>query len=180
MSTARFARPNPDEYAPAYARYVDRVPAGDIADVLHGQVGDTLALLRGLPEDRAGFAYAPGKWTVKTVVGHVADVERVMAYRALSIGRGDAAPLPGFEENDWAPMGRFDDRSLDDLLDELVAARDSTVALLRGLPDDAWERRGVASEAPVSVRGLACIIAGHELHHRAVLRERYLLAPLSH
>jgi len=167
------SRPGPDEYAPFYAGYVARVPAGGLVELLARQVVDTRRLLDGLSSTEAEYAYAPGKWTIKEVVGHVADGERVFAYRALRFARGDATELPGFDENRYVPAGRFGDRSLGDLLDELGAVRDATVRLLAGLPAEAWERRGVASGSEVSVRALACVIAGHELHHRSILEERY-------
>ncbi len=172
-------RPAPDEYAPFYGRYIERVPAGGIVGILARQVDDTVALLEGLSDTAAEHRYAPGKWSIKEVVGHVADGERVFAYRALRFGRGDAIALPGFDENEYVPAGRFDDRSLASVLDELVAVRRATVALLDGLPADAWLRRGVASGADVTVRALACMTAGHELHHRALLEERYRVRELA-
>jgi hypothetical protein len=108
------------------------------------------------------------------VVGHVADTERVFAYRILAIGRGDPQVLPGFEQDDYVRAGRFNDRSLADLIDEFRAVRQGTLALLRRLPADAWDRRGTANGFSVTVRGLAFVVAGHELHHAALLRERYL------
>ena len=166
-------RPAPDEYAPFYGRYIDLVPAGDIVEILTRQVDETVALLEGLSDAAAEHRYAPGKWSIKEVVGHVTDGERVFAYRTLRFGRGDAIALPGFDENQYVPAGRFDDRSLRSLLDELVAVRRATVALLGGLPAEAWLRRGEASGADVTVRALAYKTAGHELHHRALLEERY-------
>lgn len=166
-------RPDPDEYAPFYAGYVARVPPGGLVSLLERQVDDTRRLLEGLTDEQAEYAYAPGKWTIKEVVGHVADAERVFAYRALRFGRGDAVELPGFDETRYVRAGAFGHRSLPDLLDELAAARHATVRLLAGLPPEAWVRRGVASGHVVSVRALACIAAGHERHHRAILEERY-------
>lgn len=168
------SRPTPDEYSPFYSRYVERVPSGDIVTVLRDQLAGTLSLFDPLEESDAERPYAEGKWTLKQVLGHLADTERVMAYRALRIARGDATPLPGFEENDYARAAGSNARTIDSLRDELSALRASTVALFGGLPADAWARTGTASEATVSVRALACIIAGHELHHRAVIRTRYL------
>ena len=170
-------RPGADEYAPFYAGYIARVPPGGLASVLEEQRGGLRRMLEGLTDAQAEHAYAPGKWTVKEVVGHVADAERVFAYRALRFARGDDTPLAGFDHNAYVPAGAFGRRSLDALLDELEGVRGATVALFRGLPPDAWLRRGTASGAPVSVRALACMIGGHELHHRAVLEERYLPAP---
>jgi uncharacterized damage-inducible protein DinB len=170
---APLPRPDASEYADHYARYVARVPAGDVLDHLARQIEETRGALRDLPPERAAHRYASGKWSVAEVVGHIADVERVFAYRALRIGRGDETPLPGFDENVYTPAGRFDRRSIADLVDELVAVRAATVALFRGLPAESLSRAGTASGHRVTVRALAFLIAGHELHHRAILRERY-------
>jgi uncharacterized damage-inducible protein DinB len=167
------ARPAPSEYAQHYAGYVARVPEGDVLEQLASQIAETRALLRDLPPSRAVHRYATGKWSVAEVVGHVADAERIFAYRALRFGRGDATPLAAFDENAYTPAGSFDRRTLTDLVDELTAVRHATLALFRGMPVEAFERTGVASGRTVSVRALAFIIAGHELHHAAILRERY-------
>jgi uncharacterized protein (TIGR03083 family) len=172
-------RPATGEYAEFYAKYVERVPEGDIVAILATQLDDTLALLRELTDEQARSAYAPGKWSVKEVVGHIADTERVFAYRMLRIARGDETPLPGFDENEYVPTGNFDDRPLASLLAELVAVRRATVALLAGLPAGAWTRTGTARNAVVTVRGAAWITAGHELHHREILASRYLRASAS-
>lgn len=166
-------RPAPDEYAPSFGPYVDRVPAGDLIELLERQAVEMRRLLEGLTESQATYAYAPGKWTIKEVVGHLSDAERVFAYRALRFARGDATELAGFEEDAYVAAGAFGARPLADLLDEFAAARSATVKLLVGLPPEAWLRRGVANGYATSVRALACIIAGHELHHRAILVERY-------
>ncbi|MGH7443626.1 MAG: DinB family protein, partial [Longimicrobiales bacterium] len=139
----------------------------------------TVEPLRHLDDERARYAYAPGKWTIAEVVGHMGDAERVMSIRALRFARGDETPLPGFDENAYTPAGEFGGRSFASLLDELVAIRRATISLFANLPDAAWTRSGRASDAPVSVRALACIIAGHELHHRALFAERYGVALVS-
>lgn len=164
----------PDAVPEFYSRYVARVPDGDIAGTLATQIDETVALLAGLSEDQAHHRYAPGKWSIKEVLGHVADAERVFAYRMLRFARGDATPLAGFDENAYVPAGRFDDRPLPDLLAELQSVRTATVALLRGLPADALDRRGTANGVAITVRALAWVTAGHELHHRHILAERYL------
>jgi hypothetical protein len=169
-------RPGADEYAPFYGRYVTLVPAGDLVRVLDRQVVRTITLLDGVPREWERHAYAPGKWTVREVVGHLADVERVMAHRVLRIARGDPTELPGFDEDGYVAAAGFDRRGLADLAAELRSVRLATVSLLTGLPPEAWTRRGRANGEPVSVRALACIIAGHELHHRAILEERYGLS----
>jgi uncharacterized damage-inducible protein DinB len=167
-------RPAGSEHASYYARYVALVPDGAIADTLRRQIPETVALVKPLTEGRARHRYAPGKWSVKEVLGHVADSERVFAYRALWFARSEGVALPGFDENSFAANAGFDERPLEDLIAELEAVRAATVALFRSLDDAAWDRSGVANDAPVSVRALAWIIAGHELHHRGILAERYL------
>ena len=174
MSTIMSARPNSSEYAPYYERYVKLVPDGPILEVLRTQIADTLRLLRALPEARGDHRYEPGKWSIKEVVGHVCDSERVFAYRALRFGRNDSVALPSFDQDLYVPAGEFGARTLASLIDELEAVRKATLLLLKGFPADAWSRMGVAAENPVSVRGLAYIIAGHERHHRSILAERYL------
>lgn len=167
-------RPDPSEYAPYYRRYVDAVPDGDLLDTLGTSVDETRALLDEVGEAGAGRRYAEGKWSVREVVGHVADTERVMAYRALRIARGDATPLAPFDENAYAAASGADRRTLADLAAELAHVRAATLDLLRPLDAEALGRSGVASGSPVTVRALAWIIAGHEAHHRRILRERYL------
>jgi hypothetical protein len=166
-------RPAAGEFAPFYGTYVGRLPAGNLAEILAAQRDATRRLLAPLGDARALHRYAPGKWSVKEVIGHLADAERVFAYRALRFARADAAPLAGFDENAWVPAAGFDRRPLEALLDELAAVREATRALIAGLDEAAWLRQGTANANPVSVRALCCIIAGHELHHLAVLRERY-------
>lgn len=170
------ARPQPGEHIPYFSRYIDLVPPGDILAILADQQLRTQALLAPLTPQQARFRYGAGKWSVSEVIGHLADCERVFAYRALRFARGDQTPLSGFDENTYAPAGRFDDRSLGDVAAELAAVRQATIELFRGLPPDASERSGPANGSPVSVRALAYIIAGHELHHVGILRARYGLA----
>jgi hypothetical protein len=129
--------------------------------------------LAAVPADRAGFRYAPGKWSVREVVMHLSDVERIMAYRALRVARGDATPLPGFDENAYAPLSNAEALTISALAEEWSDVRRASLSMFRHLPAEAWTRRGTASGAPVSVRALAWIIAGHELHHLSVLIERY-------
>lgn len=166
-------RPAAGEYNPYYEKYIARVPEGDLIELLARHADETIALLRHQPPDVADYAYAAGKWTVKQVVGHVCDAERIFSYRLLRVGRGDQTPLASFDENVYAPAGRFELRTLESLLEEFAAVRQSTIALVAGLPDEAWSFSGVASENPISARALAYIIAGHELHHRAILLDRY-------
>lgn len=167
-------RPDETEYLSYYGRYISLVPDGDILSVLSRQFDDTLALLKSIPESRAAFRYAPDKWSIKEVVGHMIDTERIFAYRALRFARNDRTPLPGYEQDDYVANGSFDEYPLDDLSAEFESVRRSTLFLFKHLDEEAWMRRGVANDSEASVRALAYIIAGHELHHREVLRSRYL------
>ena len=166
-------RPQPDEVPSHYVGYIERVPESDPVAVLAAQSGRDVDLLRGLSETDALKRYAPGKWSVKEVVGHLADTERIMAYRALRIARGDETPLPSFDENAYVPPAKFDARPLTDLVADLRTVRASTLALFRSLDGDAWRRRGTASGKPVSVRALGYMIPGHERHHVEILKTRY-------
>jgi len=175
MTIATISRPEPSEYVPYYQTYISKVPPkGDLLTVLEDQRRETQHLLAGLADAKALHRYAPGKWSIKEVVGHVTDTERVFGYRALVFGRADESPLPGFDEKSWVPAGRFDARPLKDLAAELDAVRRGTIALFSGLDTDALGRRGTANNNPISVRALGWIIAGHERHHVAIVRERYL------
>jgi len=167
-------RPAPQEYLPYYEKYIARVPDGDLIELLAHQADETLALLRQQPPEMADHAYAEGKWTVKEVIGHLCDAERLFTYRLLRIGRNDQTPLSGFDENAYVPAGEFGDRTMESLLEEFAVVRASTIALVAGLPEAAWSRSGVANNAPVSARAIAYIITGHELHHREILLNRYL------
>ena len=171
----RIAKPGPDEHIPYFSRYISLV--GDDALVaLSAGCAATPRLLSGISEEKAMFRYQPGKWSVKEVLGHIIDSERVFAYRALRFARADATELPGFEENHWVPAGRFDRRAIQDLVVEYSAVRNATLAFFGSLEPEDLLRRGRANDAVVSVRALAHIIAGHELHHVGLLRERYGLA----
>ena len=174
MSAHRRIRPGADEFAPFYAGYVGQVPDGDIIEALIGGGEIAAALLSGLPDDVASKAYAPGKWTLKEVVLHCADAERIFSYRALRFARGDTTPLPGWNEQAYAPLSGAAVRSLESVLDELASVREATVALFSGLPSEAWTRRGSANNHEVSVRALAWITTGHLLHHLGVIQDRYL------
>jgi len=167
------ARPTQSDHASYYARYIDRLPAGDLVTIMRKQIDELDQLLRPLTEQQAGFAYAPGKWTIKEVLGHLIDTERVFAYRALAFSRSDPSPLPGFDQDDWVPFGEFQERSLSDLLDEWIVTRRATIALTFGMPEAGLARRGVASNFEFSVLALLAIPPGHLIHHFDVLAERY-------
>jgi hypothetical protein len=170
--------PEPDESAPYYRRYIDRVPDGDVVGVLAAQLGETLPILRGISEERSLHRYAADKWSIRQLLGHVNDTERIFLYRALWFARGFAAPLPSFDQNDCAGAARADEVSWAGHVEEFRAIREATLAFFRNLPKDAWTRRGVASGNPFSVRALAYIVAGHLAHHVAVLREKYATIPV--
>ena len=167
-------RPDAAEVPAGYAGYVGKVRDGeDLMSLMQSQLDEVAAAIGGFPEARGSYRYAPGKWSVKELVGHLSDVERIFCYRALRFARRDATALPGFDENSYAPAMEADRRALADLLEEWLDVRRATISFLRGLPPDAWTRRGIANGKEVSVRALAYAIAGHVRHHLEVLAERY-------
>lgn len=166
-------KPNPSEYPAYYHRYVDALVDADIADVLKDQTTVLTRLVTSLTEERALFRYADGKWSVKEVIGHLIDCERVFAYRAMCIARGEAQPLPGFDENAYVANASFHERPLDRLLDEFIAVRLATFFLCDSLSSVELLLSGVANDNPVTVRALFWIIAGHTEHHLRILEERY-------
>jgi uncharacterized damage-inducible protein DinB len=166
-------RPQKGDYALYYDNYIALVPSGEFLEILREQHRAMTRLLSPLTDQQAEFRYAPGKWSVKEVLGHVIDAERIFAYRILRIARGDQTPLAGFEQDGYIQTGNFSARALNDLLEEFSSVREATITLVRSLDDDAWLRRGIASQKEISVLALAFVIAGHELHHRIILEERY-------
>ncbi len=171
--TSHASKPQPGEYAPYYERYISLVSDHDILETLEQQRRDTLLLLSCRDEADGNSRYAPGKWSAKEVLGHINDAERVFAYRALRISRNDPTPMEGFEQDDYVRNAPFPAIPLADLIEDFIAVRRATVSLLRNLDETAWQRRGIANKSEVSVRALAWIIAGHELHHRGILEEKY-------
>ncbi|MGE5243777.1 MAG: DinB family protein [Betaproteobacteria bacterium] len=168
-------RPVPGEYADYAQADIDQVKGDDAVAVLEALAGETLAFLRALPEEKlAGCRYAPGKWTLKDVVAHLIDDERIFAYRALCVARGEKHPLAGFDEGLYAESAAGESRPWLDLLAEYSIVRSATLALLRSLPAAAWTQAGTVNGYSATARGLAFHIAGHELHHLRVIRERYL------
>ena len=168
------SRPQAGEYAPFYEGYISLVQGSDIVVALDEQRRQTLLLLSGRTEEDGNFRYAPDKWSLKEVLGHVNDGERVFAYRALRIARNDQTPMEGFEQDDYVRNGPFMRRPLEELIEDYIAVRRATLTLFRNLDDEAWMRRGVANKNEVTVRALAYTIAGHELHHRRILEKKYL------
>ena len=167
-------RPETSEYDPFFATYIDRVPDGDILSTLTTSIEQTEALLRSCPTERERYRYAPDKWSIRELVGHIIDAERLYAYRALHFARADPSPLPGMDPADWARNSNASDRPLPDLADELLQVRAATVGLFTSFDEPISKKTGIAGGRSFSVRSLAWVIAGHEIHHRHVLAERYL------
>src|SRR5436190_22491379 len=173
MQSGTIARPRSDETSAYFHGYIAEVAGEDIPAQLTAQLREMEKLFENVTDRDALARYAPGKWSIKEILGHLSDVERIFGYRLLRIARGDTTPMAGFDENAYVPTGRFDDRPLPMLLAEFRAVRQSTAALIEGLPAEAWERQGLANEQPISARALAYIIVGHVTHHLGVLSERY-------
>jgi len=168
------SRPAPNETGAYYHGYIAHVPDGDILEILSRQLEGTIELLAGVED--GSLRYAPDKWTIRQVLIHMIDTERVFAYRALRFSRGDETPLPGFDQDAFMETTDVSGRSIASLLEEFRAVRASTLSLFRGLAAATWDRAGVASGHPMTTRGAAWVIAGHERHHVAILRDRYLAA----
>lgn len=177
-STVSIGRPGLQEYANYYGTYISLVEGEDILAALEQQRRDMVLLLSCRTDTDGDRRYAADKWSAKEVLGHICDTERIFAYRALRIARGDKTPVEGFEQDDYVRYGRFADQPLSNLIEDYIAVRRGTVSLFRNLDREAWFRTGVANKNEVSVRAVAFIIAGHELHHQAILRQKYFL-PLS-
>jgi len=167
-------RPQPEEYSPYHETYISLVKGNDVLAALDNQRRQMVLLLSGCTEADGDLRYAPEKWSLKEVLGHINDTERIMSYRALRISRGDATPIEGFEQDDYVRNSPFAHRPLADLIEDYIAVRRATISLFRNLDEPAWTRRGVANKNEVTVRALAFIIAGHELHHRRIIEEKYL------
>ena len=172
-ATLMIARPDPGEYAPYYDRYISLIEGSDILGTLDAQRRKMMLLLSGRDEADGDFRYAPDKWNAKEVLGHVCDTERIFAYRALRIARGDRTPMEGFEQDDYVKNGPFARAPLAELVEDYIAVRRATITLFRNLDEEAWSRRGMANKNEVSVRALGYLIAGHEVHHRRILEEKY-------
>jgi uncharacterized damage-inducible protein DinB len=173
MPDLHFDPPTPDQYAPHMAGYVARVGARDPIVLAHGQIARLEAGLAGLSEERALYRYAPGKWSIKEVLGHITDTERVFAYRLLRVVRGDTTPLPGFEQDSYVENGAFDERPLSDLIEDLRTVRVDTLRFIDSVRPDAWERTAFVNGVPTSAKALLFMIAGHLEHHLVLLGEHY-------
>ena len=167
-------RPEKNEYAEYYDRYISLIPEGEIVPILEKQIDDMAAMFAGVPEDKGTFSYAPGKWTTKESLSHVIDAERIFAYRLLRISRGDETPLEGFDQEGYIENSNANARSFADLLEEFALQRRSNLLLIRNLSDAASRRMGTASDNPVSARALAYMLAGHVKHHENIFRNNYL------
>jgi hypothetical protein len=167
------AQPGIDEYADFHKGYMAAVAGETDAITVLGRQQQQIEAFRRLTPERAGFRYAPGKWTVREIIGHLSDGERIVAYRLLRIARGDTTPLAGFDEQAYARVSNADHRTIGDLVDELAVVRASTLALVRSLDEASLDRRGTVNDWTLSVRALAYIVAGHLQHHVNVLRDRY-------
>ena len=174
MATSTIGRPETSELAEYQIAYIGKVPGADILEFLQQQLEATLDLLRGIDEGKGNYRYAAGKWTVKEVVGHIIDSERVFAYRALVFSRSDSATLPGFDQDLWAGHANHSTVPLKELAGEFESVRRSTIGLFRHLDTAAWMRGGTANNNPITVRALAYLIGGHTEHHLEILKSRYL------
>jgi hypothetical protein len=175
-SNFQVGKPHAGEYIPYAERYIALVPEGDILATLDQQRRNLVLLLSGRDETEGDFRYAPDKWTAKQALGHINDTERIFIYRALRIARGDKTPMAGFEQDDYVREAGHDQCALSDLIEDFIAVRRASVSFFRNLQQDAWMRRGIANNHEFTVRALAYMVAGHELHHTKILTEKYFQA----
>ena len=173
MATA-IKRPENTEYPKYYANYIDKVQGDDLFAAMQATHRDTQALISSLSEEKLQHRYAEGKWTIKDIIGHLMDAERIFSYRALRFARNDKTDLPGFDENEYVPASNANDRPIHDLLAEFTVVRASTLSLLKSFSEEMLGQIGTANKNPISVRAIAYVIGGHEMHHLAVIKELYL------
>ena len=176
LKTAAIRRPEASEYNEYYEKYVSLIDGADLLGTLEGQIRETRDLFAGFPEERGSQAYAEGKWTIKEVISHLLDGERIFGYRLLRIARGDETPMEGFEQDGYIENSHANERTFNDLLCEFAELRAANVRLMCSMDETDWERAGIASGYPVSARALAFIMAGHVRHHLNIIQERYLTA----
>lgn len=169
-------RPLTSEYPEYYVPYVDLVPEGDLLTILNEDLNSTIALFEGISNEEGHFRYATDKWSIKEVLGHMTDTERIMSYRLLRIGRGDQSALAGFNENEFVESSQINNQSINDILEDFVATRKATITLIKNMPTEAWGNKGNANNTEVTTRAIAYIIAGHAIHHKKIISERYLSA----
>ncbi len=168
-------RPEKNEFASYYGNYISLVEGGDVIPVLDAQAADVRSVFSALPEEKGTYRYADGKWTIKELLSHIIDGERIFAYRVLRISRGDETPIEGFEQDDYIETANANDRLFADLIAEFDLQRRSNLLMLKGVSDEGSRRMGTASDNPISTRAIAYIMAGHVQHHLAILKERYLV-----
>lgn len=169
-----FIRPDISEY-PEYCRsYIEMVPEGSILDILNVKKEMVHKLFSGMTDEQADFRYEHGKWSLKEVLGHITDTERILAYRLLRISRGDRTPLPGYSEDDYVREAGFRLRTISSLLEDYQIVRSSTISMIKGIPFTCWEREGTANGYNITARAIPYMIAGHELHHLKIMKEKYL------
>ena len=162
-----------EEYASFYEGYINLIPEGNVIEILEQQAEQVQAAFHSLSEEEGNYRYSEGKWSVKEVLGHLTDNERIMSTRLLRIARGDTTPLPGYDQDVFMDGHPFETYSIVDMAEEYTVVRQSTLVMLRHLSPEAWLRKGIANNYTASARAIACVIAGHELHHLAILRDRY-------
>jgi len=168
-------KPLTTEYNPYFSTYIDLVPSGaDVLECLEDNMMDTESLILSIPKKKLEYRYAEGKWTIKEIIQHLIDCERIFCFRALCIARGEKTNLPSFEENDYADNSFANDRDIDSLLDEFDQVRNCTMSMFRSFDPSVLSNIGTANDHPLSVRAIAHILVGHELHHMKVIEERYL------
>jgi uncharacterized damage-inducible protein DinB len=167
-------RPETNEFAPYYNGYILLIEGDDVMPVLNSQVAELRSMIAGVPEEKGSYAYAEGKWTVKELLSHVIDGERIFSYRILRVSRGDKTPIEGFEQDEYIENSNANNRSFADLLDEFELQRRSNLLMVNNISDEGSKRMGTASDNPVSVRALTYVMAGHVTHHVNILKERYL------
>ncbi|MDP2039180.1 MAG: DinB family protein [Ignavibacteria bacterium] len=168
------SRPQANEYASYYGKYINLVPEGNILEILSDQIPSVEKLFSRITEEKSKFRYAEGKWSIRELLGHITDTERVFAYRALRFSRNDKTALPGFEQDDFVPNSNHDNVLLKDLVEEFILVRKSNIKLFESFTDEMWLRTGTASENTMSARAVAFNLAGHLIHHSNVLKEKYL------
>lgn len=172
--TIHWTPPSPTEHPVYYGKYIQRVPEGDLVDILNNQLKESLTFLESLPVEKLNYRYAAGKWTIPQIIQHITDTERIFAYRALRFARKDKTPLSGFEENDYADAANTSERSINDILEEFISVRRASIQLLKSFNDAILNNSGSSNGNPMTVRAMVYIIAGHELHHMQVIKEKYL------
>ncbi|MEH7440285.1 DinB family protein [Neobacillus drentensis] len=169
-------RPLTSEYPEYYVPYVILVPEGDLLTILSEDLNNTIVLFKGISDEDGHFRYAPNKWSIKEVLGHMTDTERIMSYRLLRIGRGDQTALAGFNENDYVEGSQINNHSFKDILEDFIATRKATITLIKNMPTEAWGYKGNANNTEVTTRAIGYIIAGHAIHHKKIISKNYLVA----